>query len=246
MDLALLALLFVLLNVDKAPMDHVSFHNVFRNGKHKMDVPIMSDMEDTRNADDVFSMHLDRHIRRMVSLIIACFVTSAVGVGVDLLLRDVAFDLADPDRLGPLGLASFFKVLPKVAVRHGFPIASVFFARLEMTQNPARSVNQRLAVSAYMDWPIGCESDDCSSNLSSCRAASVSTDGGVQHEPTRELLKVRELTFSRAKSLIYTGVPARPPNTCSPKAQVLLEGIYPTTIRIDVDVGWSWSSTSIR
>ncbi len=120
-------------------MDEVCLNDMLGDVLHEGDISFVPNMQNSGNADDIFAMHFDSDVGSVISLIVARFVASSVGVCINLLLRDVAFHLSDPDGLGPLGFSSLLKVVPKVPIRCGTPVDLVCFAPLEVTQDPNRN-----------------------------------------------------------------------------------------------------------
>ncbi len=171
--LGLLALLYL----KEPPMDEIRLHYVLGDVLHERHIAIVSYMQNSGNTNHILSMHLDSNVRGMVGLVVTRFIAGPKLVCVDLLLGDVAFYLGDTDCIWSLGSGSLLKVLPEVTIRGGAPIDLVLFCSLEVTQDPNSSVEESLAVCAYVHWPICSQDNYGSSQLGPGGAPSVASYG---------------------------------------------------------------------
>ena len=96
----------VLLNINKLPMDKVGFHNMLCNFDHELHVPELPRRPYLGKPNNLEPMHFDCNICSMVGLIVTKFIAFAIYALVDLLLRDIPFDLCDSYGSWPLCFCS--------------------------------------------------------------------------------------------------------------------------------------------
>ncbi len=144
----------------------------------------------------------------------------------------VSFDLGDAYGGRAFGPCSFLEMVPKITIRSGFPIEAVLGPFVEMTKYCGGSVEHCLAISSYVDWPMGSKGNDSSSQLCSSGASSISSNRNIEHEPILVKSTMGKLVFSLAKPMPNVWVPIRPPRPSPTKAKALLERIDPAAICI--------------
>ena len=70
-------------------------------------------------------------------------------------MSNISFDFGDPDGVGALGLGRPLKVMPKIAVRGGFPIYVAFGIPPQMPKDEVGTITKGLAVSANVSRAVG-------------------------------------------------------------------------------------------
>ncbi len=124
--------LLLLIDFRELPVDQVPLDIMLGGFEHECSIVMMSMVEETGHSDNPFAMHLDSNVSSLVRLIIPILVTGSVQVLINLGLRNMAFDLCNPNGLRPLSSSSLFKVLPQVAIRSSFPVNIVALVVLEI------------------------------------------------------------------------------------------------------------------